>query len=150
MKLSEDCVSDIDAEVVSGGGLSTGDSALVKGTAAGDNGACGNLVSGKTYIPCKAKKDCKPKTIKEALMLTPEYFQESSYSVVTPEMKEDRLKVQLALRIAKEKMDPMFEELRKAATEAKKLQDALVEKYSSEASEKSDKITGKEDKKDEE
>lgn len=153
-KLSEACddekkYSGIDAEVVSGGGLATGDSALVKGTEAGENDCCDNLVTGKVYIPCRAKEDKKPSTIKEALMLTPEYFQESSFDVVTPEMKEDRLKVQLALRIAKEKMDPMFEELRKAATEAKKLQDALVEKYSSEAAEKSDKITGKDDKKDE-
>ena len=157
MKLSEACCgekkcNDIDAEVVSGGGLATGDSALVKGTEAGEKDCCGNLVvgTGKDYIPHKAKEDKKPSTIKEALMLTPEYFQESSFKVVTPEMKEDRLKVQLALRIAKEKMDPMFDELRKAATEAKKLQDALVEKYSSEAAEKSDKITGKDDKKDEE
>ena len=73
----------------------------------------------------------------------PAYFNESSFEVVTPEKKEERLITQLAIKIAKEKMDPMFQELLKAASEAKRLQDAIVEKYKDEASSKSNQITGK-------
>lgn len=145
MKLSEECceeTGDIDDEVVSGGGLATGDTALVKGTPAGCK-KVNPLVNGGVYVPAKAKEDIHPKTIKEAVLLTPAYFNENSFEVVTPEKKEERLITQLAIKIAKEKMDPMFKELLKAASEAKKLQDAIVEKYKDDASSKSNQITGK-------
>ena len=145
MKLSEECceeTGDIDDEVVYGGGLATGDTALVRGVPAGCK-KVNPLVNGGVYVPARAKKDVHPRTIKEAVLLTPAYFNENSFEVVTPEKKEERLITQLAIKIAKEKMDPMYQELLKAASEAKRLQDAIVEKYKDDASSKSNQITGK-------
>jgi hypothetical protein len=145
MKLSEECCDGgIDDEVVSGGGLATGDTELVTGIPAGSK-KVNPLVNGGVYVPARAKKNTRPKTIKEAVLLTPAYFTESSFEVVTPEDKENRLTTQLAIKIAKEKMDPMFQELLKAATEAKKLQDAIVAKYKDDAASKAGQITGKVD-----
>lgn len=134
-KLSEECCDsktdfDIDKMIAPGG-------ELVVGT---ENAECDSGCK-KTYVSPRCKSDEKPKTIKEAVMLTPQYFNEESVEVITPEKKQERLTKQLAIRIAKEKMDPLFDELLKAAREAKKLQDAIIEKYKDDAKQKSDKLT---------
>lgn len=133
-KLSEECCKttefDIDKMIAPGGELVVGS----------QNVECDKGCK-KTYVSPRCKSDEKPKTIKEAVMLTPQYFNEESVEIVTPEKKQERLTKQLAIRIAKEKMDPLFDELLKAAREAKKLQDAIIEKYKDDAKEKSDKLT---------
>lgn len=137
-KLSEECCKttefDIDKMIAPGGELVVGS----------ENVECDDSCK-KTYVSPRSKKDEKPKTIKEAVMLTPQYFNEESVEIITPEKKQERLTKQLAIRIAKEKMDPLFDELLKAAREAKKLQDAIIEKYKDDAKEKSDKLTKVED-----
>lgn len=82
-------------------------------------------------------------SIREAFMLQENYFECESRVKVSPDQKAKRLTEQVALVIAKESKDPLYEELVRAAANAKSLQKRLVESYSQIAADRALKIIKK-------
>jgi len=76
-------------------------------------------------------------SLKEALMLEEDYFISESYLKISPEEKRFKLIEQVALLLAKENKDTVFDRLLEVTIEAKRLQDLLVEKYNDIATERS-------------
>ena len=72
-------------------------------------------------------------SIKEACLLDEGYFQEDSYTIQTSSEKQEKLVEQISLLLARENMDPMYDELLKESIHAQRLNEAIIRKYSSQA-----------------
>lgn len=82
-------------------------------------------------------------SIKEAFMLQEDYFERESRVKVSTDQKAKKLTEQVALVIAKESRDPLYEELIRTAANAKSIYSRLVESYSEIASQRASKIIEK-------
>jgi len=69
------------------------------------------------------------KSIKEACMLDEGYFQSNTYTVQTADEKKARLREQVSLLLAREAMDPTYDELLKTSVYAQRLEESLINKY---------------------
>jgi hypothetical protein len=68
-------------------------------------------------------------SIKEAFLLEEDYFEKDGVQVVSADEKKDKLADQMALLVARDSHDPLYDELLSKTVEAKKLQDELKGKY---------------------
>lgn len=75
-------------------------------------------------------------SLKEACMLDEGYFAEDSYIVESAESKQAKLVEQVAVLMAREEGDPLYEELITAAIRLERLQEAVVNKYHDAAADK--------------
>lgn len=99
----------------------------------------------------KAENDAAPQisesvkyqSLREACLLSDNYFDEETYTIETPEEKSDKLNEQVALLMARESNDPMYTELLESAVRTQRLQEELVNKYFEEACQKADLIKKK-------
>jgi len=82
-------------------------------------------------------------SLREACALDEDYFTTDSYTVQTATEKQVKLAEQVSLLIAKENFDPMYDELLKESLYCKRLQEALINKYSNIADERIDLIINK-------
>jgi len=84
------------------------------------------------------------KSLKEACALDKDYFTTDSYTIQTSSQKINKLTEQVSLLIAKESMDPMYDELLKQSVYTQRLQEALINKYSAKAEPRVNEMIGKE------
>jgi cell division protein FtsB len=82
----------------------------------------------------------KYSSLKEAFLLQENYFDVTGYRVVSSEEKKATLVREMALLIAKESQDPLYDQLLEATVLAKKVEKSLVQKYDTKAKEKADKV----------
>ena len=82
-------------------------------------------------------------SIKEACMLDEGYFYEDTFIRESAEVKQAKLVEQVALILARESADPLYEELLKSAAYTARLQEACGKKYKNKASKEAMKIMGK-------
>ena len=80
-------------------------------------------------------------SLREACLLDEDYFVSDSYTIQTADEKQAKLTEQISLLMAREAMDPLYDELLRASTNAQRLQEACVRKYSTKAKEKAKNIT---------
>jgi len=85
-------------------------------------------------------EDQRYSSLKEAFLLDQNYFDNHGYVKVTADEKKAKLQEQMALLIARESVDPLYEELLEATIVAKKLQKEIKNKYQAQAKEKADKV----------
>jgi hypothetical protein len=69
------------------------------------------------------------KSVKEAFLLESDYFEKDSYALVSAADKQAKLEKQMALLVARDSQDPLYEELVRTTALAKKLQEQLQERY---------------------
>ena len=81
-------------------------------------------------------------SIKEACMLDEGYFYEDTFIRESAEMKQEKLVEQVALIMAREASDPLYEELLKSAAYTARLQEACGKKYKNKAIKEAKKIMG--------
>ena len=93
--------------------------------------------------PTVTTESVKYTSLKEACMLDEDYFNTDSYTVQTAEFKQNKLVEQMALLIARENNDAVYNELLKESIQCNRLQEALVKKYFTEACGKANLITKK-------
>lgn len=79
-------------------------------------------------------------SLREAFLLEADYFETPSVSTVTADEKEKKLICQLAMLVAKESNDPIFDELTTACVRMKDLKAAIMTKYEGIAREKAEEI----------
>jgi len=79
-------------------------------------------------------------SIKEAFLLEREYFSKDSRILLTASEKRAKLENQMALLVARDSQDPLYEELVKTTILAKKLQETLQERYVEVAKQKSEEL----------
>ena len=91
-------------------------------------------------VPAKKGKKVAYKSLKEAFLLEADYFETETEVTVSPEEKKEKLDGQMALLLARDAKDPMYEELVRSVAMAKKLQQEIVEKYHAQAKEKSGQV----------
>lgn len=96
---------------------------------------------GEEVTPVEVKESVKYKSLKEACLLDADYFSTDSYIKESADEKVEKLTEQVALLMAREAMDPMYDELVKTAVKAQRLQEALSAKYGTIASERVNIIT---------
>ena len=87
------------------------------------------------------KESVEYTSLKEACMLDEDYFNTDTYTVDTAESKREKLTEQVSLLMAREAMDPMYDELLKTSLYAQRLEEALVNKYGTGAAKKVSVIT---------
>ncbi len=80
------------------------------------------------------------RSLKDLFLLEGNYFETESVRKVSPEAKLSRLEEQLALLIARDQEDALYEELLKTTIIAKSLQEQVVSKYKKAAKEKAKSI----------
>jgi hypothetical protein len=68
-------------------------------------------------------------SLKEAFLLEADYFDKDSVDVVSSDEKKDKLAGQMALLVARDSHDPLYDELLNTTVQAKKLHDELKNKY---------------------
>jgi hypothetical protein len=83
-----------------------------------------------------SKKAESYSSLKEAFLLESDYFSKESSMVIPAEEKKDKLHKQLTLLVARDSHDPIYDELIKTVSLAKKLHADLLAKYGSVGSEK--------------
>jgi len=80
------------------------------------------------------------RSLKDLFLLEGNYFETESVRKVSPEAKLSRLEEQLALLIARDQEDALYEELLRTTIVAKSLQEQVVSKYKKAAKEKAKSI----------
>ena len=83
------------------------------------------------------------KSLREACLLDEGYFMTDSYIKETADEKQTKLTEQVSLLMARDAMDPMYDELLRESIHCMRLQEALVKKYGSEAAKRADMIINK-------
>ena len=83
------------------------------------------------------------KSLREACLLDEGYFMTDSYIKETADEKQTKLTEQVSLLMARDAMDPIYDELLRESIHCMRLQEALVKKYGSEAAKRADMIINK-------
>ena len=79
-------------------------------------------------------------SLREACLLDEDYFVSDSYTVQTADEKQAKLTEQISLLLAREAMDPLYDELLRTSTRAQRLQEACKNKYKAKAEAKAKNI----------
>ena len=82
-------------------------------------------------------------SLREACLLDEDYFVNDSYTIQTADEKQAKLTEQISLLLAREAMDPLYDELLNASTRAQRLQEACKNKYKAKAEAKAKNIVAK-------
>ena len=104
-----------------------------------DNEPCDAEVKPEDIV---VKESVRYTSIKEACMLDEGYFYEDSFLRESAAEKQERLVEQVALIMARESADPLYEELLKTAAYMARLQEGCKKKYGKKAMQEASKIMG--------
>ena len=90
--------------------------------------------------PKEIQESVRYASLKEACLLDEGYFRTDTYIRESAEEKQEKLVEQIALLLARENMDPLYEELLSLSIKADRLQEACVRKYRDAASTRANSI----------